>query len=191
MPLHRRATKPFRIPISIHSWAPILDVSVCSVGPRSATTASEMGSIAGIKRSSPNTYGARVGSTGNTGPTGPGGETGPTGPSGLLGDITPGATISNPPGATISLSINGTGASPGYTSGGNQYTVLSLNAPTSIVLLDGNGAMTGKCLVITNLDESGNTLTIMDESNGDIAQLPGAGSFVAYYSGSSWNALLF
>jgi hypothetical protein len=139
--------------------------------------------------------GGPVGPSGATGPTGPSsaastGPTGPTGPTGLLGNIVPGATISNPSGGALNLSINGTGASPGYTAGGNQYTVLSLNENTSLTLLDGAGAIEGTPLIITRVDDSVYLLTISDEGSGSIWELPGSGSMVAYYNGTAWTFLL-
>ena len=154
-----------------------------------------MSSISGIKNRSPATYpvGDHNGTTGPTGPTGPTGltgPTGPTGPTGLLGGIIPGATISDPPDGALNLSINGTGASAGYTAGGNQYTVLSLNINTSLTLLDGNGAVLGTCLIITRTDSSINTLSILDAGTGAVAILPGSGSIVTYYNGTTWTLLL-
>lgn len=159
-----------------------------------------MGGIAGIRNRSPSTYGVRIApgstgpigptGTGTTGPTGAAGVTGATGSAGLLGNIILGATISNPSGGALNLSINGTGASAGYTAGGNQYTVLLLNQDTTLTLIDGAGAITGTCLIITRTDSSVNTLTILDAGTGAIALLPGSGSIVAYYNGTAWTLLL-
>jgi hypothetical protein len=105
---------------------------------------------------------------------------------GYSGGAVVGATIANPAGNANTVSINGTGASGGFTGGGNWYTCTSLAGNTSTTIVDGGGAVTGTTMRFTRTDASGNTWTILDAGTGSIASVPAGGSTTVYYNGTGW-----
>lgn len=68
--------------------------------------------------------------------------------------------------ATTNLSLNGTGASAGFTGGGNHYTIpaATLGGNRTAKLLTGGGEAKGDTLLITRNDVTANTFTVQDDT---------------------------
>jgi hypothetical protein len=104
---------------------------------------------------------------------------------GFLQGVVPGNTISNPVGAALTLSITGSGASAGYTTGGNWYVVTSLNANTTITLAD--NTLPGTTICITRTDASAFSLTVADAGSGNLVTIAsGLGDVILRYNGTNW-----
>ena len=104
----------------------------------------------------------------------------------LSGEVLNGTPIHNPAGNAVTLSINGSGATTGFTTGGNSYQVTSLAATSTITLVDGGGAVNGTSLLITSTDTSGHTLNVADAASGTIASITAIGFFLLTFNGSTW-----
>jgi hypothetical protein len=106
---------------------------------------------------------------------------------GFLQGVVPGANIASPGGAAASLSINGTGATAAFASGGNWYTVTTLAANTTITLLDTGGAVAGTTLAITRTDASAFSLTVADAGTGNLVTIAsGLGDVILRFNGTNW-----
>jgi hypothetical protein len=89
--------------------------------------------------------------------------------------------------SNINLSIDGTGASVGFTQGGNLYTVTSLTGNIQVSLLSGEGESPGDTLCVNRTDRSGFTVTVIDQaSSATIAILQGPGQLIASSDGTNW-----
>jgi len=111
---------------------------------------------------------------------------------GFLAGQVPGAAIATPPGNSVSLALDGAGASAGFTQGGNWYKVTAL-APsivTTVTLLD--NANPGDTICLTRTDATAKaTLAVADQGAGVFVSLIGPGSIVAEYDGTAWIIQLF
>lgn len=105
----------------------------------------------------------------------------------LAGEVA-GANVASPAGNAATLSINGTGATATWASGGNSYLVTTLAGNTTLTVSDAGGAVAGTTMLFTRTDTSGYTLTISDATAGAIATLPpGGGGFVLIaFNGTAW-----
>jgi hypothetical protein len=108
---------------------------------------------------------------------------------GYSGGAVAGQVLTN---ANVSVGLNGTGATAGFTGGGNWY---SLNAATltgahTVTLLTGAGELPGDTILITRVDDTANTYTVINGGvgGGNIAVLPAnvKGSCLASFNGVNW-----
>ena len=76
----------------------------------------------------------------------------------LAGEVA-GANVASPAGNAATLSINGTGATATWASGGNSYLVTTLAGNTTLTVSDAGGAVAGTTMLFTRTDTSGYTLT--------------------------------
>jgi hypothetical protein len=97
-----------------------------------------------------------------------------------------GANIADPAGNACTVSVNGTGASTGFTGGGNWYTATALAANTTTTISDAGGAVKGTTMRFTRTDTSGSTWTILDAGTGSIVQIASGGSATVSFNGTGW-----
>jgi hypothetical protein len=106
---------------------------------------------------------------------------------GFLGGVVNGAVINNPA-ATISLSLNGTGASATWVQGGNAYAVTG-QANNTIATLENAGAEKNDTLYIayTGANTSGTSFKIGSQAGATLATLTQPGQFaVLLFNGVNW-----
>lgn len=92
-------------------------------------------------------------------------------------------------GASTDVSLNGTGATAGYTgeNSGNHYTT-SNGTPTTVTLKTGGGELKGDTICITKTDLGANALAVKNNAAATIATIPAneRGSVVARFDGADW-----
>jgi hypothetical protein len=94
-------------------------------------------------------------------------------------------------GASTNVSLNGTGATAGFTGSdsGNHYTCRS-GTPTSVTLLVGGGELAGDTLRITKANLGANVLAVINggPGAGTIGTIPtnARGSVLARFNGTNW-----
>lgn len=91
--------------------------------------------------------------------------------------------------ANVTVSLNGAGASGGFTAGGNWYDLpaATLSANRSVTLLTG-GALPGDTIRITRFDATAHTYTVLDDLSATLAVLPASqkGFVDAQFNGTHW-----
>jgi len=105
---------------------------------------------------------------------------------GFDGGSVPGAALT---GASTDVSLNGTGATAGYTgeNSGNHYTT-SNGTPTTVTLKTGGGELKGDTICITKTDLGANALAVKNNAAATIGTIPAneRGSVVARFDGADW-----
>lgn len=108
---------------------------------------------------------------------------------GYSGGIVQGANLPTGAGPT-NVSLNGTGASGGYTgmSAGNFYASAGLVANSVVRLLTGGGELNGDTQCITKTDLAAFSLTVQNNAGGTIGVIPpnSRGSIIARFNGADW-----
>lgn len=97
-----------------------------------------------------------------------------------------GAALTN---ANVSVSLNGGGATAGFTGGGNHYTLLAATLTGAhTVKLGTGGAENGDTLCITRQDVTANTYQVLDDTGANLGTLPvlSKGFVIARYNGTHW-----
>lgn len=98
-----------------------------------------------------------------------------------------GANLTN---ADVSVSLDGTGATAGFTQGGNHYILpaATLGAPHTLTLLTGGGERLGDVMRITRADATANAYTIHNNAGATIGTLVASveAFFEARYNGVDW-----
>jgi hypothetical protein len=109
---------------------------------------------------------------------------------GYSGGDVPGAALT---GASTSVSLNGTGATAGYTgeNSGNHYTAPAGDAdPTAVTLLTGGGELVGDTMLITKAGLDANALAVINGGTGagTIGTIPTneRGFVLARFNGTDW-----
>jgi hypothetical protein len=91
--------------------------------------------------------------------------------------------------ASTSVSLNGTGATAGFTgeNSGNHYTT-SNGTPTTVTLKTGGGELPGDTILITKIDLGANVVAVKNNAGGQIASIPtlAKGFVLAQFNGSDW-----
>lgn len=91
--------------------------------------------------------------------------------------------------ASTSVSLNGTGATAGFTgeNSGNHYTT-SNGTPTTVTLKTGGGELPGDTILITKTDLGANVVAVKNNAGGQIASIPtlAKGFVLAQFNGSDW-----
>jgi hypothetical protein len=113
---------------------------------------------------------------------------------GYNGAAIPGAALSAANGinTNVSVGINGTGASAAFVSGGNWYTcpTATLTGNRTVTLLTGAGEKAGDTILISRVDATANTLTVVNGGigGGNVGVLPVnlKGSILAAFDGTNW-----
>jgi hypothetical protein len=107
---------------------------------------------------------------------------------GFLQGPLPGANLTGT--GTINVSIDGVGATAGFTKGGNWYTATALTGVMTVDLVDSatsTNTQPGDTIRITRTDASGNTLTVKDATSGaTLGTVAAGGNLTARYSGTAW-----
>lgn len=92
-------------------------------------------------------------------------------------------------GASTDVSLNGTGATAGYTgeNSGNHYST-SNGTPTTVTLKTGGGEKPGDTILITKEDLGANVLAVKNNAAATIATIPtlSRGFVLARFDGSDW-----
>lgn len=106
---------------------------------------------------------------------------------GFNSGIVPGANIATPAGNACALSLNGSGATAGFTQGGNWYeaTALTPSVVTTVTLQGGGGI--GDTLCITRTDAGTGTLIIKDAGGATLGILTGVGFLLARFDGAAFH----
>ena len=108
---------------------------------------------------------------------------------GYSGGPVAGANLTN---ANVSVGLNGTGATAGFTTGGNWYTLpaATLTGAHTVTLLTGAGELPGDTILITRNDVTANTYTVINGGGGggNVGVLPinVKGSILAEFNGTNW-----
>jgi len=84
------------------------------------------------------------------------------------------AALPTAPAAPVLVSINGTGASAGFTGGGNHYQSTGLTGNATVQVLNGGGEHVGDTVRITKTDLAAHTLTVENNAGTTIAVIPSA-----------------
>lgn len=91
--------------------------------------------------------------------------------------------------ASTSVSLNGTGATAGFTgeNSGNHYST-SNGTPTTVTLKTGGGEKIGDTMLITKTDLGANVVAVKDNAGAQIASIPtlAKGFVLARYNGTDW-----
>ena len=94
------------------------------------------------------------------------------------------------PNTAVSVSLNGTGATAGFTGehSGNHYSSSGITASRIVTLLTGGGELTGDTILITRTDLAAFTLVIHNNAGATIATIPASsrGFVLAQFNGSDW-----
>lgn len=92
-------------------------------------------------------------------------------------------------GASTNVSLNGTGATAGYTgeNSGNHYTT-SNGTPTTVTLKTGGGEKPGDTMLITKTDIGANVVAVKNNAGAQIASIPtlAKGFVLARFNGTDW-----
>jgi hypothetical protein len=106
---------------------------------------------------------------------------------GSLAAQVPGAALGN---ANATLTLNGSGASPGYTQGGNIYRLppATASAPRTFQVDTGGGEHTGDVLTLVFAPQGGNNCTVNDNTGAAVFTTNGSnyGFVDLIFNGTNW-----